>query len=189
MGTASATATTTGTGTGYGTRVGRVRFVPGGVVTYPSTAVEVHQPVPGARCVSVSLDRLNRTLLVRCYLNEVPRYHLYRLDAFRARNYQPLYAATETGISDVFQGYAHLADQVYRLEGRAGGVTVAPTHVSRFDLPSGRTTQRVVTEAALSLTYREPEGMAVRLGPPRLHLGFADGPSGARNVSLYYKNL
>jgi hypothetical protein len=175
-------------GVGYGTRVGRVRFVPGGVVSYPSSAIQVHQPIQGATEVSVSLDVVNRTLLVRCLLSGAYRYNLYGLDAFTANDYQPLYRRTETGISDVFQGHAHFFDQVYRLEGRSGGVTVAPTHISRFDLPAGKTVQRVLTEAARTLTFREPEGLAVQRKPLRLHMGFADGPSGARNISLYYKD-
>lgn len=176
-------------GVGYGTRVGRVRFVSGAVITYPSTAIETHQPLQGATEVSVSLDALNRTLLVRCRVAGVHRYNLYPLDAFRARNYQPLRSAVETGISDVFQGHAHFFEQVYRLEGRSGGVTAAPTHVSCFDLATSTMVQRSVTEAARSLTFREPEGMAVQGGPPRLHFGFADGPSGDRNISIYYKGL
>src|SRR3954468_2865708 len=153
----TASATRAVDGVGYGTRVGRVRFVPGGVISYPSTAIEVHQPVQGATEVSVSVDALNRTVFVRCRVGGVYRYNLYGLDAFRARNYRPLYSAVETGISDVFQGHAHYFDQVYRLEGRTGGVTAAPTHVSRFDLPTGRTVQRSVTQAARTLTFREPE--------------------------------
>jgi hypothetical protein len=49
--------------------------------------------------------------------------------------------------------------------------------------------QRSVTQAGKSLTFREPEGMAVQGGPPRLHFGFADGPVGDRNISVYYKGL
>jgi hypothetical protein len=186
LGTASTQRTADGVG--YPTRVGRVRFVPGAVMDYPSTAVQVYQPVQGAREVSVSFDALNRTLLVRYLLNGAYRYRLYGLDAFKARNYQPLYSRTETGISDIFQGHAHFYGQVYRLEGRSGGVTASPTHVSRFDLPSGTTTQRTVTRAALTLTFREPQGMAVQLKPLRLHMGFADGVTGGRNLSIYYKD-
>ena len=179
-----------GSGGGYGTRVGRVRFVPGGVVTYGSSAIEVHTPVSGARGVTVSFDRQNRTLLVRYHLSDnLPRYRQYRLDSFRARNYDYLHSRVETGISDTFQGHTHFYDQVYRLEGRAGGVTTAPTHLSRFNLSTGTMAQRVVTKAGSSLTFREPEGLSVRLGPPRLHMGFADGTIGARNFSLYYKSL
>lgn len=176
-------------GVGYGTRVGRVRFVPNGVVSHPSTAVEVHQPVQGATEVSVSLDVLNRTLLVRCRLGGAYRYNLYGLDAFRARSYQPKYSAAEKGIGDVFQGHAHFFEQVYRLEGRNGGADAAPTHVSCFDLPTATVLQRSVTEAGRSLTFREPEGMAVQGGPPRLQFGFADGPPGDRTISVYYKGL
>jgi hypothetical protein len=179
----------TSDGVGYGTRVGRVRFVPETVVTYPSAAVEVHEPLEDATEVSVSLDALNRTLLVRALVHGVHQYFLYGLDAFRARDYRPLRNRTETGISDVFQGHAHFFDQVYRLEGGSGGVTAAPTHVSCFDLPTGTVVQRSLTGAARTLPFREPEGLAVQGGPPRLHMGFADGPVGARTVSLYYKGL
>jgi hypothetical protein len=175
-------------GKGYPTRVARVRFAPGAVVDYGSSAVTRYRPVDGATEISVSLDMLNRTLLLRYLLNGAYRYRLYRLDAFKDRDYRPLISRTETGISDLFQGHAHLHGQVYRLEGRSGGVSAAPTHVSRFDLPSGRTTQRTVTQAARTLTFREPEGMAVQLRPLRLHMGFADGVTGARNLSIYYKD-
>ena len=173
-------------GFGYGTRVGRVRFVPDGVVTYPSSEVEVHQPVQAATEVSVSLDALNRTLLVRCLVGGSYGYSLYGLDAFRAGTYKALYDVVETGITDVFQGHAHFFDKVYRLEGRSGGVTTAPTYVSCFDLRTGKVLQRSLTEAARSLTFREPEGLAVQGGAPRLHIGFADGPVGDRTVSLHY---
>ncbi len=181
-------AVTNPSGVGYGTKVGRVKFVPNTVVDYPSAAVEVHQPVQGTTGVSVSFDSVNRTLLMRAYLGTAPRYYLYGLDAFRAKSYVPLFDRAETGITDVFQGHAHLFDQVYRIEGRSGGVVTAPTHISRFDLPSGAMTQRVVTEAAKTLTFREPQGLAVQRKPLRLHMGFADGQIGARNLSLYYKD-
>jgi hypothetical protein len=185
LGTASVPNTS---GVGYGTRVGRVKFTPGAVITYPSTAIEVHQPIQGASGMSVSLDTLNRTLLLRCYVSGVAQYNLYNLDAFRARTYQALYSRLETGVSDTFQGHSHYYDQVYRLEGRSGGVTAAPTHISRFDLPSGAMTQRSETKAAATLKFREPQGLAVQRKPLRLHMGFADGVVGARNLSLYYKD-
>lgn len=185
--TATASVTRTSDGVGYGTRVGRVRYVAGAVVSYPSTAIQVHRPRQGATEVSVSFDSRNRTLLVRCLVGGLYRYDLYGLDAFKARDYRPLVTRTETGISDVFQGHAHFFDQVYRLEGRSGGVSAAPTHVSRFNLSTGRMTQRSRTEAARTLTFREPQGIAVQRAPLRLHMGFADGVRGARNISLYYK--
>jgi hypothetical protein len=174
---------------GFPTRVGRVQFVPGSVVDYPSTEVEVHNPVTGATEVSASFDALNRTLLVRYRVSGIFKYDLYAVDAFRAKSYRPLYHRTETGISDVYQGHAHYFDQVYRLEGRSGGVTAAPTYVSSFDLTTGRMAQRSRNDAAPALTFREPEGLAVQRMPgtaPRLHVGFADGAVGARNMSLYY---
>jgi hypothetical protein len=179
---------TNSSGVGYGRRVGRVLFAPGTVVDYPSTAIEVHNPVPGSQGVSVSLDTLNRTLLMRAYVNGSARYYLYGLDAFRAHNYSPVYNRAEKGIADVFQGQTHYFDQVYRVEGRSGGVTAAPTYLSRFDLPSGKMTQRSLSTAASDLTFREPQGVSVQRSPLRLHMGIADGQVGARNISLYYQD-
>lgn len=184
LGTASALKTADNIG--YPTRVGRVRFVPGGVVDYPSKQIEVHYPIKGTTEVSVSVDARNRTLLVRDRVSGALQYDLYGLDAFRARDYRPLVSRPETGLADVFQGHAHFFDQVYRLEGRSGGVATSPTTVSCFDLPTGRVVQRSRTDAGSGLTFREPEGIAVQLDPRRLHVGFANGPVGARTASLYF---
>jgi hypothetical protein len=184
IGTASALKTSDNTG--YPTRVGRVQFVDGGIVDYPGTNFEVHYPIKGATEISTSLDAQNRTLLVRYRVRGAAQYNLYALDAFRARDYRPLYSQPETGISDVFQGHTHYFDQVYRLEGSSGGSASHPTSVSCFDLPSGKVVKRSVTDAAPSLTFREPEGIAVQRTPLRLHMGFADGKVGARTMSLYY---
>lgn len=179
---------TNSSGVGYGRQIGRVRFAHNTVVDYPSTAIEVHNPVPGSQAVSVSLDTLNRTLLMRAYVNGGPRYYLYGLDAFRAHNYSPVYDRAETGIKDVFQGQTHYFDQVYRVEGGSGGVTAAPTYLSHFDLPTGTMTQRSLNTAASDLTFREPQGISVQRSPLRLHMGIADGVVGDRNISLYYQD-
>jgi hypothetical protein len=62
--------------------------------------------------------------------------------------------------------------------------------VSSVRLNGGAFT-RVPTNAGGSLTYREPEGMAVYqtvAGDVRLFLGFASGASGARRADIFYKN-
>lgn len=60
--------------------------------------------------------------------------------------------------------------------------------MSSIDVTTGELKERKRTEAAYSLDFREPEGLAVQLtSPPRLHMGFASGTKGARKFSLYYK--
>lgn len=171
---------------GYGTAVARVRFIPSGLVTWPSAALEAHTPVPGSTENTVSLDALHRTLLVRHRLGGQYRYRLYGVDAFRGGDYTPLAETAEAGIADVFQGHAHAGTDVYRIEGRSGGHIQSPTFLSCQDLETGEVVQRSRTNAASSLAFREPQGLAVQY-PGRLHLGLADGPAGARTVSVYYK--
>lgn len=173
-------------GAGYGTRVARLRFVPSGLVSWPSAAIETHTPVPGAAECTVSLDWRHRTLLLRYRLGGGVRYRLYDVDRFRAGDYTPLAETTEQGIADVFQGHAHSGTDVYRLEGRSRTALPAPTFVSCQDLLAGQVVQRLETRAGDSLTFREPEGLAIQCGT-RLHLGLADGTTGARNLSVYWK--
>ncbi|MFE6623313.1 hypothetical protein [Streptomyces sp. NPDC057740] len=61
-------------------------------------------------------------------------------------------------------------------------------HLSCLDIRTGELLDRQRTEAGYALDHREPEGLAVRRGSePRLCLGLASGPEGARRFSLHYK--
>lgn len=173
-------------GAGYGTRIARVRFVSNGLTSWPSAAIETHTPVPGAVECTVSLDWRHRTLLLRYRLDGGVRYRLYDVDRFRAGDYTPLAQSAEQGIADVFQGHAHTGELVYRLEGRSGGAEVSPTYLSCQNMATGQVVQRARTNAGDSLTFREPEGIAVQCGT-RLVLGFADGEAGGRDLSAYWK--
>ncbi|WP_432196943.1 hypothetical protein [Streptomyces sp. bgisy027] len=62
------------------------------------------------------------------------------------------------------------------------------THVSCLHIRTGEPVQRERTEAGHSLSFREPEGLAVRRTPkPWLCRGFASGAVGAREFSVCYK--
>lgn len=93
------------------------------------------------------------------------------------------------------QGFCLYGSSVYLYEGKPyqnGGPgnpdDKGTTHITRVDLNSGVRT-RELTRALKSLTWREPEGMAILPGPaPRLCFGFASGKAGDRRVNIAYKD-
>jgi hypothetical protein len=101
--------------------------------------------------------------------------------------------AQPTGLG-TFQGYTAYGEHLYLLDGNAysdGNPDPGNTHVSSVSFNGGPLT-RVITKAGRSLTYREPEGMAVYrtdAGETRLCLGFASGGPGARRANIFYKNV
>lgn len=103
-----------------------------------------------------------------------------------------------------FQGYTIYGEYLYLLEGDAysntnpppsdcGSATIAGnSRITSVHLNTGQVQQhRVPTKAACTLSYREPEGMAIYRtvgGETRLFFGFASGGSGARRCNVLYKN-
>ncbi|WP_432014767.1 teichoic acid biosynthesis protein C [Streptomyces cucumeris] len=184
---------------GYGRAISRFRFAAGTVLSSGSSSLVKHRPVPGSTANQPAVDMLNKRLLMRYRLGGVPRYRLMELTDVTAGRYSAVHDIPQTGVAadETFQGFAVLGDYVYQLTGTAytGEDGTNPpsghgnTHVSCLDLRSGELVQRARTEAAYSLDYREPEGMAIQLtSPRRLCMGFASGLGGDRKVSVYYKS-
>ncbi|MEU8827309.1 teichoic acid biosynthesis protein C [Streptomyces sp. NPDC048636] len=183
---------------GYGRAISRFRFAAGTVLSSGSSSLVKHRPVAGSTANQPAVDMLDKRLLMRYRLNGVPRYRLMRLADVTAGRYTALYDIPQAGVAanETFRGFAVLGDHVYQLTGTAytdeGGANPPSghgnTHVSCVDLRTGELVQRARTEAAHSLGYREPEGMAIQLTDPRrLCMGFASGATGDRKVSVYYK--
>jgi hypothetical protein len=183
---------------GYGRAISRFAFSNGAVLSSTSSSLVKHYPVAGSTANQPAVDILNRRLLLRYRIAGVPRYALYDLDQATAGTFVPIYDVPQVGVADTetFQGFTVLGDYAYQMTGTAytdeSGSNPPSghgnTYVSSIDLTTGALVQRFRTEAAYSLTYREPEGMAVQLtSPRRLCMGFASGTSGARMASIYYK--
>jgi hypothetical protein len=184
---------------GYGRGVTRFHFSHGAVHT--TADVNVRHPVADSVNNQPSVCTASQRIAVR-YRDAAnrPRYRVWDLDAFVARDYDnPLADFAQTGAHpdpDIpFQGYALHRDCVYQLAGTAYHPKTNPpakrgnTHVSCIDIRTGELLQRERTEAGYSLTHREPEGLAVRGGAkPRVYIGFASGPLGARRFSIFVKN-
>jgi hypothetical protein len=123
------------------------------------------------------------------------RYAVYAIADVRNGRYDRKLAdiAQPAGLG-TFQGYAVFGEYLYMLDGDPYSDTnpsPGNAHVSSVSLNGGRFT-RVPTNAGGSLSYREPEGMAVYrtvAGQTRLFLGFASGSTGARRANIFYKDV
>ncbi|WP_432743255.1 teichoic acid biosynthesis protein C [Streptomyces sp. JH002] len=183
---------------GYGRALSRFRFANGTVLDSDASSLAKIRPVPGSTSNQVSIDNLNQLLLLRYRLSGVARYRLMNLADVKAGRFTALHDVPQAGVSDseVFQGFAVLGEHAYQMTGtsytsESGSNPPSGrgnTYLTRLDLSTGTVTQRSRTEAAYSLSFREPEGVAIRLSNPRrLCLGFASGASGARRFSVYDK--
>jgi hypothetical protein len=183
---------------GYGRGVTRFHFKNGAVRT--AAHVKIRHPVAGSINNQPSVCMASKRIAVR-YRDAAnqPRYRVWDLDAFVARDYgDPLADFAQTGAHPdpkiPFQGYALYRDCVYQIAGTAYHPKTNPTakrgntYVSSVDIRTGELLQQERTEAGYTLTHREPEGIAVRGGPkPRVHIGFASGALGARRFSIFVK--
>jgi len=178
-----------------GTRLARFPFVAGTTLDHASTGLEKHQPIAGIDAVTCATDPVNERLVMRYRTGGAFRYAVYTLADLRAGAYDRRLAdlAQPSGMG-TFQGYAVYGEYLYLLDGEAYSSTnpsPGNAHVSGISLNGGPVT-RVPTNAGTSLTYREPEGMAVYrtvAGETRLFLGFASGEAGHRRANIFYKNV
>jgi hypothetical protein len=182
---------------GYGQGVTRFQFADG--ATRTGEDVKIRKPIPASINNQPSVCMASERIAVRYRVKGKPRYRIWDLDAFVARDY-------DNPVADIaqpdahpdpkipFQGYALYGDHIYQLAGTAYDAETNPpakfgnTYLSSIDITTGKLVQRLRTEAGRSLTYREPEGVAVRCkGGVGVFLGFASGDAAERRFSLYCK--
>ncbi|MFE9835209.1 teichoic acid biosynthesis protein C [Streptomyces sp. NPDC005551] len=183
---------------GYGTRLARFKFTSGTTLTTSSSALTKYTPVAGATSYTCATDPVNDRLIVR-YLLDGDRYiSVHSLSAAASGDFSsPLsrfVMPTVSTASSVFQGYTAYGQYLYVLTGtsyEANG-NIVDSEVTAIDLNTGKVAQGpVLTQAGSTLSFREPEGMAVYrtvAGEVRLFLGFASGEAGDRRSNLFYKN-
>lgn len=182
---------------GYGRGICRFRYAPGKVFTSDTASLTTFRPQPGSTNNYAALDTVNRRLLLRYRRADLPRYALYDLDGFAAHDFRPLadFAQPGADLGLPFQGMALHGDYAYQLLGSAYGKGNPPSRggnarLFRISLPDGLEADEVLERTDPDLNVREPEGLTVtHRGGPRLVLGFAHDPVGARRFSLYWKSL
>ncbi|MGW5197692.1 phage baseplate protein [Streptomyces spiralis] len=192
-----------GSGNRYGTKIARFKFANGAVLTTASAALTKYTPVAGSTNTTVAIDPANSRIAHRYNLNGTWKYALYDLATFKSGG-SPL--TTITQVSDLtgvtFQGYTTYGQYLYTIDGTAYGTSgsvegTGNTYITCVDWNTGTKVDRQLTKAGSSLSYREPEGLAVQIpdtsnmAAVRLHMGFASGAdaSAPKQASFYYKDV
>jgi hypothetical protein len=188
----------------WGQSLARFKFTNGQILTNTSSALTKYQPVPGATSTTPAIDPSTNRLIMRYLLNGKRLISAFNLDAVKAKTYTPLCTVPQPSVvaptDQPFQGYTAFGRYLYLLEGAAYGSpgSTSPTgntYITSVDFNTGAVVQRLLTQAGYSLTYREPEGMAIYLPNPNnlstalLTEGFASGATSARKMSVYYKDV
>ncbi len=179
-----------------GVRLARFAWQSGKTLSNTSSALTKHKPVPEGTAMTAAIDPVFNRMAVRyAVAGGGHRYAIFNLAEVAAGNYANRLAdfAQPPGPGVSFQGYTLYGSYVYQLRGQS--YDEAPegnTHVSSVDVNTGAEVQSFRTGAGSTLTFREPEGMAVyrtSAGEVRLFLGFASGAAGDRRSNLFYKNV
>lgn len=180
---------------GYGRAIARFAYAPGQVLHGDAPGLDAYRAQPGSTSNCAALDPTGRRLLLRYRRAGRHRYALYDLDAFVARLFQPLADFPQPGadLGMPFQGMALYGDYAYQVLGTPTDPALTPpgTTTARLmclDLRTGDVVEEAWRETTYAPGAMEPEGLAVlRSGGPRLCLGFATGPVGARVFSVYHQ--
>jgi hypothetical protein len=179
------------TSDGRGTELARFPFGPGrprAVRTFFDSGVEV----------GCSVDPVNRRILIRRPERGGTFYTLYDLDQADGGVQTPLARIQEPHLrpgpgASVLQAFTVLGSHLYTLVGTGGhaGTTADPfdTYLSAVHLETGEVGQQELVAAGQSLTYREPEGLAINVvnGTSQLCFGLASRPT--RDSPLRRANL
>ncbi|KAK3316975.1 hypothetical protein B0H66DRAFT_562506 [Apodospora peruviana] len=183
---------------GYGKKLGRFKFVSGTTLSSSSSAVTKFVPVAAGTEHTCSVDTVNNRLVVRYQLpGDGKRVAVYGLTAATSGDFSAPLAdikqPSPASLSTTFQGYAAYGKYLYLLWGDSYDVSSElNSQVASVDVNSGTVVQGpLITKAGSTLTFREPEGLAVyqtASGEVRLFLGFASGVAGDRRSNLFFKN-
>jgi hypothetical protein len=186
---------------GYGRRLARFEYTNGATLTPGSSAVTQLTPVSVADRHTCAIDPTHNRLIVRYRPtgSATHRFAAYDLTAATNGDFgSPLVDFQEPARIDAanFQGYTAYGQYLYCLTGHSKdftGETNTDAVLWSVNMNTGEIAEEFLTGAGSTLTFREPEGMAVYTtagGEPRLFFGFASGETqGARLSNVFYKNV
>ncbi|MFI2430350.1 Tat pathway signal sequence domain protein [Streptomyces sp. NPDC018693] len=196
-----------GSNNGFGTKIARFKFANGAVLTPDAYQVTRFDPAPGSTNNTVAIDPVNNRLVHRYRISGGFKYSLYDLATFKAGTFIPLATIDQPAVltGPVFQGYTSLGQYLYTLDGTAytydtsgNRTSDSNTYLTSVDWNTGIVYERRWSNAANSLFYREPEGLAIQIpdmanpAAVRLHIGFGSEESLSqtdKKASFYYKDL
>ena len=184
------------TASGRGRQIARFPWQNGATLT--SSQVTKWKPVANGSVFTPAVDQRYGRLGVRYQVSDGLHINVYSLAAARTGDFSTVLAsfkqpALTSGID--FQGWALYGAYAYLYEGEAYPGAPDPADSTAklwcYDINSGQLVDSFATLAGQSLTYREPEGMAVygsTDATARLYFGFASGVVGDRRANLFYRN-
>ncbi|MGW7682575.1 phage baseplate protein [Kribbella sp. NPDC054772] len=190
------TETDVDTANGRGRQICRFPWQNGKTLT--SASVTKWKPVSNGTVFTPAVDQRFNQLGVRHSLSDGMHINVYSLAAARTGDFSTVLAsfkqpALTSGID--FQGWTLYGSYAYFWEGEAypgaPDETKATSKLWCYDINAGQLVDSFLTLAGKSLTYREPEGMAVygsTDATARLYFGFASGVTGDRRANLFYRN-
>lgn len=175
-------------GRGFATKISRVPFTDGQVINSADT--DQYDPVPGSGSVTCTIDPLTARVMYRSNISGVRTYYLYRLADARNHNFSRPIATQPEPLADptYLQGLCSAGSSFYVYDGQSGGDIT----IRRANWSNGVTTQSAVMTYGSALTYREPEGLAVRIPDPstparfQLCYGIVSGSASDARLSVAY---
>ncbi|MFC0629505.1 phage baseplate protein [Kribbella deserti] len=183
---------------GRGRRIARFPWQNGATLTETSSSLKSYKPVSDGSVFTCTVDQRYKRLAVRYSQGGRMRINLYPLAEANRGIFTTVLAsfaqpALTSGVP--FQGWAVYGAYAYFWEGSAypgdPDETKANSKLWCYDINAGKIVDSFLTLAGKSLTYREPEGMAVygtTDATARLYFGFASGVAGDRRANFFYRN-
>ncbi|WNQ09030.1 hypothetical protein MJA45_15390 [Paenibacillus aurantius] len=180
---------------GWGTQLARFKFENGKVLTPASPELEKFKLMEGIDRTTVNIDPTNNLLTMRYRKDGSFRYGVYDLEAVKRREFQPIADVAQPTVG-TFQGFVSYGGFLYLLEGNSfgsGGSTapVGNTYITTVNLQTGEVEDKQLVSAGADVTFREPEGMAIRLPDAKhgqkaeLCLGFASDFTPHRLANIF----
>ncbi|HZG16207.1 MAG TPA: Tat pathway signal sequence domain protein [Candidatus Bathyarchaeia archaeon] len=157
---------------GWGTQLSRFRFENEKILTPDSPELEKHRLIKGADRTTVNIDQAHGLLTMRYRKDGEFRFAVFPLEQVKRERYEPIADVKQPSVG-TFQGFASYGSYLYLLEGNSFGSngSTAPTgntYITAVDLETGEVVDKQLMTAGDDLTFREPEGMAIRI-PDRKH--------------------
>ena len=181
---------------GYGSKLAYIKYSAGTTLDSSSTSFGRFQPISGATEYTCSIDPVYQRMIVRYHKDGAKHIAVYNLSDTDNGNFSnPLAKFTPPPISGTPQGYTLYGSYMYFQTGNSYSSTnpePGNTYLTSINVNTGAIAQGpTLTKAGSTLTFREPEGLAIYrtdAGEPRLFIGFASGEEGDRRSSIFYKN-
>ncbi len=180
---------------GWGTQLARFPFEDGKILTPDAGELEKHRLIEGADRTTVNIDQANGLLTMRYRQDGAFRFGVYELEKVKHGTYEPIADVAQPSMG-TFQGFASYGGYLYLLEGNSYGSSgsVEPTgntYITAVNLNTGDVVGKQLITAGDDLTFREPEGMAVRIPDPKypqkaeLSFGFASSFTPLRLANVF----